>query len=313
MTRRKGWAPASANCAQDGVMEDEVQTPATGRRRRVAVGLMLTGIGSVQLGSALATTLFDELGPGGTVFLRSLFAAIVLLAIWRPARAALDRQSMRDVVLYAIVLGGMNLSFYEALNRLPLGIAVTLEFTGPLAVALLGSPQIASTSSGHSWPALGSCSSRPTSATASMPSERCSRSQQPSSGDVHPYRGAGWAGARRTRRPLPRHGDLRPASVADRVADAGADLFDPRLAVVGLGVAMLSSVIAYTVELKALRILPASTFGVLLSLEPAAAALVGAIALNQALAGREVLAVALVVVASAGALRTGPALEAPDV
>lgn len=274
---------------------------------------MLTGIGSVQLGSALATTLFDELGPGGTVFLRSLFAAIVLLAIWRPARAALDRQSSRDVVYYAIVLAGMNLSFYEALNRLPLGIAVTFEFTGPLAVALLGSRNrldllwallagagilLFAPDIGHGIDAIGVLLAL---SAAFF-----------------------WAlyiymAARVGRGPVGRGGLSLAMGISALmllpvgVADAGGDLFDPRLAAVGLGVGMLSSVIAYTVELEALRLLPASTFGVLLSLEPAAAALVGAIALNQALAGRELLAVGLVVAASAGALRTGPALEAPDV
>jgi inner membrane transporter RhtA len=97
------------------------------------------------------------------------------------------------------------------------------------------------------------------------------------------------------------------------IADAGGDLLDPRLAAVGFAVAMLSSFVPYSVELEVLRRLPASTFGVLLSLEPAAAALIGAIALDQALAGRELLAIALVVAASAGALRTGASLEAPDV
>ncbi len=113
--------------------------PPDGSEQRLAAGLVLTGIASVQCGSALATTLFDDLGPGGAVFLRTLFAALVLLAIWRPDRSRIDAPTMRSIALFGVVLAGMNLCFFEALDRLPLGIAVTFEFTGPLAVALLGS------------------------------------------------------------------------------------------------------------------------------------------------------------------------------
>ena len=96
------------------------------------------------------------------------------------------------------------------------------------------------------------------------------------------------------------------------IAEGGGELLDPSLAAAGVAVALLSSAIPYTVELQALRRLPASTFGVLLSLEPAVAAGIGAVALSQGLAGREALAIALVVVASAGALRTGPPIESPE-
>ncbi len=107
--------------------------------RTPAVAMVLGGIFSVQLGSALVTTVFDDLGPGGAVLLRTFFAAIVLIALWRPAREAITRSTARDIAVFGVVLALMNLSFYEALDRLPLGIAVTLEFTGPLAVALIGS------------------------------------------------------------------------------------------------------------------------------------------------------------------------------
>ena len=295
-------------------MAERIETPApTGRRRNVAIGLMLTGIASVQLGSALATTLFDELGPGGTVFLRTFFGAVILFAIWRPARAALNRETTRDIVYFAITLAGMNLSFYEALDRLPLGIAVTFEFTGPLAVALLGSRNRLDLL----WAFLAGIGIL---------------LFAPDIGDGLDTVGVllafsaafFWAmyiymSTRVGRSPVGL-GGLSLAMVISAVmllpvgiANAGADLLDPRLAAVGLAVGLLSSVIPYAFELEVLRRLPASTFGVLLSLEPAAAALIGAIALDQALAGRELLAIALVVVASAGALRTGPGIEAPDV
>jgi inner membrane transporter RhtA len=106
--------------------------------RRAAVGLVLTGIASVQFGSALATTLFDEAGPAGTVLLRTAFAALVLAAIWRPAMRGRGETTWRAVALYGVCLVGMNLCFYESLDRIPLGIAVTLEFVGPLTVAIVG-------------------------------------------------------------------------------------------------------------------------------------------------------------------------------
>src|SRR5262245_37108800 len=107
--------------------------------RGFAMLLVLGGVATVQIGAAFATTLFDEVGPAGAVFLRIGFAALFLLAIWRPALRVEDRSARRDVVLLGVVLAAMNLSFYLALDRIPLGIAVTLEFVGPLGVAIAGS------------------------------------------------------------------------------------------------------------------------------------------------------------------------------
>ena len=280
--------------------------------QRLAVGLVLIGIGSVQCGSALATTLFDDLGPGGAVFLRTAFAAAVLLAIWRPARSEIDGPTMRAIALFGLVLAGMNLSFYEALDRMPLGIAVTFEFTGPLAVAILGSRSRLDLV----WVTL---------AAAGI------LLLAPDIGDgIDPVgvafalaAAAFWAlyillSVRVGRGPAGLSGLSLAMLIAAVVlipagiGDGGGELLEPSLIAVGLGVALLSSAIPYSVELLALRRLSAGTFGVLLSLEPAAAALVGAIALDQALAGRELLAVALVVIASAGALRTAPAVSAPE-
>ena len=272
---------------------------------------MLGGIASVQLGSALATTLFDELGPGGAVFLRSAFAAVVMLALWRPARATVSRATGRDIALFGLVLAGMNLSFFEALERLPLGIAVTFEFTGPLVVALLASrgrldllwALLAAIGIVLFAPDIGN--------------------GLDAAGVAFAFAAATfWAlyillSARVGRGPAGLGGlSLAMAISASLlipigIADGGAELFDPRLAAVGFGVAMLSSAIPYTAELQALRRLSAGTFGTLLSLEPAVAALIGAVALDQALAGRELLAIGLVVVASAGALRTGTSVEPP--
>ncbi|MGH2957691.1 MAG: EamA family transporter, partial [Solirubrobacterales bacterium] len=105
----------------------------------VAPALVLGAVLSVQLGAAAATTLFDEVGPAGAVLYRLLFAAIVLLAIWRPRPHRADRGALGLAALFGVSLAAMNLCFYEALARIPLGIAVTLEFVGPLAVALAAS------------------------------------------------------------------------------------------------------------------------------------------------------------------------------
>jgi len=284
----------------------------TASDQRLAAGLVLIGIGSVQCGSALATTLFDDLGPAGAVLVRTAFAAIVLVAIWRPARRTLDRETVRSIALFGVVLAGMNLCFFLALDRLPLGIAVTLEFTGPLAVALLGSR----TRTDVLWAllaALGILLFAPDIGDGLDPV-----------GVAFAFAAAFfWALyillATRVGRGPAGLGGLSFAMVIAAVVlipaglhDGGGELLEPALLAAGLAVALLSSVIPYAAELVALRRLRPSTFGVLLSLEPAVAALIGAIALSQALDGRQLVAILLVVAASAGALRSAP-VSAPEV
>jgi len=285
---------------------------ADGEGRGAATGLVLLGVASVQCGSAAATTLFDELGPGGAVFVRTIVAAAILLAIWRPRRRAIAA-ARRDVVLFGLVLAGMNFSFYLALDRLPLGIAVTFEFAGPLAVAILASRSRLD----FVWAGLA--------ATAVI-------LLAPQIGDGLDALGVAFAlsaatfwafyillSARVGRGPAG-NGGLAVAMAVGTVAllpfgiaGGGADLFDPALLAVGAAVGVLSSAIPYTAEIEALKRLPEGTFGVLLSLEPAFAALVGLIALDQGLAPQEVIAIGLVVVASAGAVSTAPGLEpAPE-
>ena len=109
--------------------------PPVSRQRAAAVGLVLAAAVSPQVGAAFAVTLFDELGPAGAAFLRLAFAAIVLWAIWRPRLAG----DLRLAGAFGAALGLMNWSFYEAIDRIPLGVAVTIEFAGPLLVAVIGS------------------------------------------------------------------------------------------------------------------------------------------------------------------------------
>lgn len=273
-----------------------------------AGALVMAGVASVQIGAAIATTLFDEIGPGGTVLLRTAFAAAVLLAVWHPDRAAVRGTAARDVALFGVVLAAMNLAFYLALERLPLGIAVTFEFTGPLAVAIWMSRRPLDLL----WVAL---------AGAGIVL------LAPAVGDgldalgvlfaliAAAFWGAYILVSTRVGRGAAGRGGLALAMgiatvllLPVGIGAGGEALLDARLLAVGAAVAMLSSAIPYTLELEALRRLPAGTFGVLLSMEPAVAAVVGLLALNQGLPAREVLAIGLVVVASAGALSTAPAV-----
>ncbi len=101
------------------------------------IALVLAGVTSIQFGAALAATLFDDAGPAGVSVLRLGFAALVLLAVWRPWRRRHDPRALRLVAIFGLTLGAMNLTFYEALDRIPLGVAVTIEFLGPITVATL--------------------------------------------------------------------------------------------------------------------------------------------------------------------------------
>ena len=100
---------------------------------------VIAGVASTQVGGAIAKTLFDDLGPSGTVLLRTVFAALALALLWRPRLAGHSRSDLLLAAAFGLSLAAMNLTFYEAIDRIPLGIAVTLEFVGPLAVAIGGS------------------------------------------------------------------------------------------------------------------------------------------------------------------------------
>ena len=270
-----------------------------------AVLLVLGGIVSVQVGASVAKNLFDDVGPAGAVFLRVGFAALLLVAIWRPSLRGLPREHMRDIALFGFVLAAMNFSFYEALDRIPLGIAVTLEFVGPLAVAIWASRRRADLV----WVALAA-------AGILLLSPVPGGSISAAGAALALLAGVFWAFyivlTARVGRAAPGGAPLALAMVFGAVLllPAGAahadELGDLGVLAAGLAVAVLSSAIPYSLELEALRRLARGTFGVLMSLEPAVAAAVGFVALGQDLAARELVAIALVVAASAGALRTSP-------
>ena len=265
--------------------------------------LVVGAVSSVQFGAAFAKSIFDEIGPGGTVFLRMLFAAAVLMLIWRPRLSGHGRRDVVLILLFGASLAGMNATFYAALDRIPLGIAVTFEFVGPLGVALFGSRRRLDLV----WVALAA-------AGILLLSDFGATDLDGLGVALALIAGAFWAAyillSARVGQAFPGGGGLALAMLVAVVplapfgiADGGADLLVVWVLAVGFAVAMLSSAIPYTLELEALRRLPAGVFGVLMSLEPALAATAGFIVLGEDLAAREVVAILLVVAASAGAAR----------
>jgi inner membrane transporter RhtA len=269
--------------------------------RAPPTGLVVGAIVSVQFGAALAATLFASVGPGGAVLLRLASASVVLLVIWRPRLRGRTRNELILTGVFGLDLAAMNLSFYNAIHRIPLGIAVSIEFLGPLAVAVGGSRRridllwvgiaaagiLALTRGGtHGLGALGVAFALAAGVLWAAYILLNARLGQAFEG------GTGLALS------------MCVASVAVLPAgliDGGGHLLEPRSLVVGTAVGILSSAIPYSLELEALRRISMHVFGVLMSLEPAMAALAGLLVLGQTLTVRALLGIALVVIASAGA------------
>ncbi|HTT95945.1 MAG TPA: EamA family transporter [Solirubrobacterales bacterium] len=271
----------------------------------IAVGMVLGSISSVQCGAALATTLFGRIGPAGTVFLRTAFAALVLLAVARRDVIRVRGSELRDVALFGVTLAAMNLSFYAAIDRLPLGVAVTFEFSGPLAVAVFGSRRRRDLV----WAGLAGAG------IVLLSGDFGGRSIDPLGAVLALTAGAFWGlyillSARVGGR-SEGLGGLALALVISALllapvglAGGGGEMGSASVLARGLAIGVMSSAIPYALEIEALRRLPNAVFGVMMSLEPAVAALVGFVALGQGLAWSEAVAIALVVAASAGALRS---------
>lgn len=265
--------------------------------------LILLSMTSTQIGAALATHLFGIAGPGGTVLLRIGFAALILVLSQGglPTRALhLPRRAYVPVVLFGLTLACMNFSFYSALDRIPLGVAVTIEFIGPLGVAVAGSRRALD----FVWVAF-------------------------AAGGILLF--APWTGARldpfgvllalvagglwacyillsaRVGRSFPGSSGLALAMCIGALAilpvgvvSAGTTLLSPLLLLAGCAVALLSSALPYSLEIEALRRMPTHIFGIMMSLEPAVAALVGLLLLAERLSARDVAALALVTAAMLG-------------
>jgi inner membrane transporter RhtA len=260
---------------------------------------------SVQGGAALARGLFPALGPLGTVGLRIGLSALILLAAFRPRLDRLNRAQWHAIIPYGVVLGVMNMLFYFSLSRIPLGLAVTVEFGGPLAVAVFGSHRAVDLL----WVVLAAVG------IALITPWTGSGGVDPAGVLLAAGAGACWAAyiilGGRVSRVLPggaavAAGMMVAAIIAVPVATTmgGFRHLTAERFTAGIGVALLSSAIPYTLEMIGLKAIPARTFGILMSLEPALAAFAGLIFLHEVLTGPQWLAVVLVIVASTGSTLT---------
>jgi inner membrane transporter RhtA len=286
-------APTEALTAEDGP-------------RAHGVPLIVVAITSLQFGAAIAGTIFDETGPAGTALLRAFFAAVILLAIWRPTLRGHSARDLRLVALFGLMLGSMNLCIYESFSRIPLGIAITIEFAGPLALAVALSRRrldlvcaalaaigivLLADPGGGAVDALGVLFALVAAACWAAYILIAQAAGRVFTGG----RGVALAMAVAVLVPL-----------GPGLAGGGSALFDPRWLAIGCAVALMSSVVPYSLETEALRRLPAHVFGVLMSLEPAVAAIAGWVVLGQGLRARDVAAIGLVTTASVVVVRAAP-------
>lgn len=275
-----------------------------------AVWLVVIGIISVQAGAAIAKDLFGTISPTSMVFLRLVTSTLVLLAVARPSVRGRSRADWLVVAGFGASLGLMNWAIYQSFSRIPLGIAVTIEFIGPLTLAVVGSRKARDLV----WVGLAAIGV-------------VLLGFEPADLDVVGVlfallAGAAWASyillSAQTGQRWPGFDGLAIASAfatllltGPAIVSGGTALLDPHVLLIGALVGVLSSVIPYSCELVALRTLAPSLFGILMSLEPAAAALAAIVVLGELLSPIQWLAVACVVVASVGATRSRPVLSEP--
>ena len=255
--------------------------------------LVVGAVVSVQVGAALSKHVIDDVGPAAATTLRLVFAALILAAIWRPK---VPRSALPLLILFGVTLGVMNLVFYEALARAPLGVVVTIEFLGPLGVAVAGSRKprdgaiVLLAGLGIVLLARGGGSVNLVGVALAAVAGAC------------------WAVYILVSAAVgKRHPGTAPLAVAMMIAALVSLPFgareaihaDARSLLLGVAIGVLSSVLPYTLELEALRRLPARIFGVLMSMEPAVAALAGLLILGERLSARQWAGIACVMVACA--------------
>jgi inner membrane transporter RhtA len=266
--------------------------------------LVVAGLACQEVGAAIAVLLFPQVGPLGMVMLRLVFSALALLAIARPALRGHSRSAWTGVALFGVVLATMNGLFYLALERLPLGVTVTIEVLGPLVLSIVAARRASAwlwaivafagvvALGGGGWDRLDALGVLYALGAA-----------------------ASWAfyilASARVGRDFPKLDGLALAMAIGAVialpfgiADAGSALLRWHIVALGAAVAILSSTIPYAFELIALRRLPAAAFAILMSLAPATAALAGFLFLGQHLSWLEIVGIGLVIAASIGAVRS---------
>ncbi len=276
------------------------------------IAALLGALVSLCVGSSYAKTLFPALGSLGVSALRIGLAMVLLVLVFRPWRRRWHRADLPPLLLYGVTLGLMNLLFYESIARIPLGLAIAIEFTGPLAVALWHSRHardllwVALAALGLAlilpWPGLDAPGAlNPLGIAFALAAAVCWAL----------YIVVGQHVARRHGRDATPMGMLVAALVVVPIgaSQAGAVLLEPQWLLPGLLVALLSSAVPYALEMVALKHLPPQTFSILLSLEPVVGVVAGWFVLAEALSAPQGLAIALLVAASigsAGSVRTGP-------
>ncbi|MFD1254823.1 Threonine/homoserine exporter RhtA [Devosia equisanguinis] len=277
------------------------------RPNSVVLPVLLVTLGMVftQTGASFAKMLFPLVGPAGATAMRLTLAALVLIAVFRPWRQRLDGRQWRAVLLYGGAMGAMNLFFYAALEHIPLGIAVALEFTGPLAVALFGARKPLD----FFWIGLAVAGF-----ALLLPWGEASDHISPIGIVLALCAGACWAGyiifGQRAGTGGGPHiaalgvGTAAVIALPFGLATAGTALFDPALLPLGLAIALLSSAIPYALDMVALPHIPARLFGILMSGQPAFAALSGLVLLHETLAAPQIAGIAAIMAASIGATLT---------
>lgn len=279
----------------------------------VPIGSLTVAMASFQLGATLAKGLFPVVGASGAAALRLTLATLMLLVVWRPWRMRLSPRELRTIVIYGLAMGWMNFFFYLSLRTLPLGIAVALEFTGPLAVAMAASRRAID----FLWILLAALG-----VLALLPLGLDSKPLAPIGMAFALGAGLCWAlyilfGQRAGSTHAGQTaalGTLVGAVVIVPIAatQAGVRLLTPAILPAALGVALLSSALPYSLEMFAMTRLPTRTFGVLMSLDPAFGALAGLCFLGERLTAMQWAAITSIIVASAGSAATSrPALRAP--
>ena len=281
------------------------------RSPRLAAALpylaLLAGMVSLAVGTSFAKGLFPIVGAEGTAALRVGLSALVLLSVWRPWRFGLTRADAGRVVLFGLALGLMNLSFYMALRTIPLGLAIAIEFAGPLTLALIHSRKpVHFALVGLAVAGLAML----------LPIWSGVEGLDPVGVGFAAFAGLCWAlyivfGKRLSHMHAGQSVALGMTTAALVIApfgaaSAGLALLAPSVLLLGLGVALVSSALPYSLEMVALRHIPKRTFGVLLSVEPAVGALAGLVLLHERLSPLQWLAIGCIVGASIGAVLTAP-------